>query len=620
MGTFTRSIRKVFENAGRSFLRYPAVIGNALLFSLVAAIRISMDWQDQLPYAFLFNSLQWAFALGAIFSLAAITWSYIRAKAGNAFVLANLAGIAVTIAAFLLLYFLGGTAYKGFDPAYTPDRMLTTIATARVFVAGLLSLFAFLLLAGTTEEGLDFSGAVFMTLKAFFLALIYGLVIMAGVSGVFGAIQGLLYPEMSGKVYQYIATISGFIGFSIFVGYFPDFRKGSADEHRQVAQLQPRFITVLLEFILVPIMLALTVVLLLWAGRTILNGMDTNFMTLNGITSAFAIGGLLLHILITKNDSATARFYRRIFPMAVLLILLFEAWALVLQLSRHGLKTTEYLFILLWVVAFAAAVLLILKQSRGHRYIVYVTSLMAIIAVLPFLGFTDLPLRQQTGRLESILTQQNMLVDGQIKPAQTAPPKAVQEAITETVDFLIYADHVSFPTWLDPDKLKNEGFRTVMGFERTYGEQTPGGREDYRGVGLFLGNGTIDIREYDYQIPLQVFMKEPDAAPVFTGTRGKYEISWQPETATGPVLDVRLDGTYIHREDLKAFTDNLRSKYPADSPYQELQAQPGDLTWVVETNELKLMMVFGRVEISNQGQSGREFLSFDLNSIFVREK
>ncbi len=620
MGTFTRSIRKVFENAGRSFLRYPAVIGNALLFSLVAAIRITMDWQEQLPYAFLFNSLQWAFALGAIFSLAAITWSYAKAKAGNAFILANLAGLAVTVVTFLLLYFLGGTTYKGFDPAYTPDRILTTIATARVFVAGLLSLFGFLLLAGTTEEGLDFSGAVFMTLKAYFLALIYGLVILAGVSGVFGAIQGLLYPEMSGKVYQYIATISGFIGFSIFVGYFPDFRKGSADEHRQVAQLQPRFITVLLEFILVPIMLALTVVLLLWAGRTILNGMDTDFVTLNGITSAFAIGGLLLHILITKNDSATARFYRRIFPMAVLLILLFEAWALVLQLSRHGLKTTEYLFILLWVVAFASAVLLILKQSRGHRYIVYVTSLMAVIAVLPFLGFTDLPFRQQTSRLENLLTQQNMIVDGQIRSAQSEPPQAVREAITDSVDFLIYAENVNYPTWLDPEKLKNEGFRTVMGFDRIYGGQTPGGREDYRGVGIFLGTGTVDIREYDYQIPLQIFMKEPGASPVFSGTRGDYVISWQPDTATGPVLEVSLNGKSIHRDDLKAFTDNLRSNYPSDSPYQEVQANPGDLTWVVETEEMKLMMVFGRVEISNQGQSGREFLSFDLNSVFIREK
>lgn len=619
MGNFTQSIRRVFENAGKSFVTFPAVMVNALLFTLVSIVRTAMDWQDQLPYNFLFNSLQSALALGAIFSLAAITYAHSRLNTKKAFTAANLLGLVVPAAAFLLLYYFGGAMAESYYPGEVVYMAMTGIASARVGVAIFLSLLAFLLLAGKTEQGLDFSGAVFMTLKAFFLALIYGLVIMGGASGVFAAIKALLYTGLTTKVFGYVGAISAFIGFSIFVGYFPDFHKGAQDEHRAAAQKQPRFITVLFEFILVPIMLALTVVLVLWAGRTILGGMNTRFLSLYGIAASYAIGGLLLHILVTHNDSKLANFYKKVFPFAVLFILLFEAWALVIQLNKYGMKTTEYVFIVIWLVAFISAVLLILKKDKAHPWIVYVTSALAVIAVLPFIGFNELPYNQQVGRLERLLTAENMLQGDKIVPAATEPSLSTREGITDAVDFLIYQEN-NPPAWLDKTSLKMDSFRTTFGFDRVFPDQGPDVNGEYQFTMLNLPPMAIDVSGYQWELTsLQAAEKYLDTIR-FTGKKGEYAISWNSNQSSGlPVIEIKLNGQSIVKDDLKAYMDKVQQKYPLGN--QEIpSASLEDMTHRIEVPEISLILIFNRIEINSNSNMGEIYYGVSPQAIYLNEK
>ncbi len=619
MGNFTQSIRRVFENAGKSFVTFPAVMVNALLFTLVSIVRTAMDWQDQLPYNFLFNSLQAALALGAIFSLAAITYAHSRLNSKKAFTGANLLGMLVPAAAFLLVYSFGGTMSESFYPGEVVYMAMTRIVSARVGVAIFLSLLAFLLLAGKTEKELDFSGAVFMTLKAFFLALIYGLVIMGGASGVFGAIKALLYTELTTKVFGYIGAISAFIGFSIFVGYFPDFHKGAQDEHRAAAQKQPRFITVLFEYILVPIMLALTIVLVLWAGRTILGGMNTRFLSLYGIAASYAIGGLLLHILVTHNDSKLALFYKKVFPFAVLFILLFEAWALVIQLNRYGMKTSEYVFIIIWIIALASAVLLILKKHRAHPWIVYVTSALAFIAVLPLIGFSDLPYNQQVSRLEKLLTAENMLQEDKIVPAKAQPSQSTREGIADAVDFLIYQEN-NPPAWLDKKSLKLDSFRTTFGFDRVFPNQGP----DVDGENLYtrlnLPPMAMDVSGYQWELTsLQAAEKYLDTIR-FTGKKGDYAISWNSNQPSGlPVIEITLNGESVLKDDLKAYMETVKQKYPLGN--KEIpSATLEDMTYRIEVPQISLILIFNYIEISANPDTGELYYGVGPLAVYLNEK
>jgi hypothetical protein len=300
MNKWKQSILKIAKDSGEAFQTFPATMICAVAFALVTIVRIQLDWPQQEPYNFLFNCLHWSFALGAIVSLALITAVQSRINTKKAFLYANIAGLAAVAATFVGLYYFGAG-----DPILTGARYLvvSNIAAARVTAVMVVSLLAFIVLAGQPKEQSDFAKSFFMTHKAFFIALIYGGVILAGTTGVAGAVEALLYNDMSSKVYMYISTLVGLVAFTIFVGYFPDFHKGEADEHRETAQKQPRFIEILLGSILVPIVLALTVVLLIWAVKTIAGGQDAAFYRLYRIAAAYTLGGIWLHIRLRRWSS-----------------------------------------------------------------------------------------------------------------------------------------------------------------------------------------------------------------------------------------------------------------------------------------------------------------------------
>lgn len=145
-----------------------------------------------------------AFAMAAILGMAAITAAYSQSGSKRDFLSANLLGVAAAAVTFFALYLFGGT-----EPNYEVSRYLvvSNLSAARVSAALLISLLVFIIFAGYPKDQSDFSRSFFMTHKVFFIALIYGAVIMGGTSGVAGAIQALIYQQMSSKVYMYLGTL-----------------------------------------------------------------------------------------------------------------------------------------------------------------------------------------------------------------------------------------------------------------------------------------------------------------------------------------------------------------------------------------------------------------------------
>lgn len=622
MNAFTRSISKVFEGAVGTVKTFPASIASAVGFAVVTMIRIQLDWPEQEAYNFLFNCLHLAFAVGAIFSLAAITAAKVKFNTARAFLIANLLGVVSVIVTYLLLYFFGGSE---------PDRWANMIvrvsglAAARVTVVMAVSVLSFIVLAAQPKEQSDFSRGFLMTHKAFFIAVIYGAVIMAGTSGVAGAVQVLLYRQMSSKVYQYIGTIVGFLTYTIFVGYFPDFRKGVVDDRRENLQKQPRFIEVLFEFIMIPIALALTVVLLIWTGKTLVAGQGASFMRLAGIATSYAAGGIWLHVMVTHNTSNLAKFYRKIYPFAALLILAFEAWALIVQLNRFGMKSVEYSFLLMWIVAVASVLLLILKKDRAHVIIALLVSAAAVVSVLPLVGYHSLPVRSQISRLENLLVSENILKDGQLVPATAEPDRTVREAITDSVTFLAYAENAKLPAWFSEELGQPDKFRTQLGFEQIWPEP-----EDYfgeapqevMGVSLMLANGAFEIDDYRWAVKLQnVEGKEPSSAvTVVEGDRGTYKINWIVDTMSGmPTLEIMLNDQVILEESMRAYFDRISGSYDI-GPRNYNEGTLEEMSHRLETPEIEVLLVFNNIDFNVNVKEDQMHYWINLDMMYMREK
>jgi hypothetical protein len=616
MENVIRVISKVFKGAIKAFERYPAVIANAAAFSIITIIRIHLDWQQQEAYNFIFNCLHLSFALGAIFSLTTITAAQSRFNSKKSFIIANVLGIIATILTIILLYF-----FSGVYPEYSAMRYknVSTLAAARVSVVIFVSFLLFNILAGYPKEQSDFSKAFFMIHKSFFIALLYGLVIMAGASGVAGAIQSLLYKDLSSKIYGYIGTISGFLAFTIFIGYFPDFRKGIIDEQREISQNQPRFIEVLFEYIMVPIMLALTLVLILWVGKTIMEGMRVSFVQLSSIASSFAIGGIWLHIMLTHYETSLAMFYKKVHSIAVILILAVEAWALAIQLQKFGLKTTEYFFILIWTVALSAAVLLMIKKERAHNIIAVIVSILAIVSVVPYVGYNSLPVRAQVSRLESTLEKEGMFKDHKIIPAVKEPEQDIRESITDSVLYLTNLEGVKLPTWLNKDFRNNDIFKKKLGFEQTFPRHENGIVDEYLGTYLYLAQGAIDIKDYSWAINMQDSYGKENYA-VINGEKGTYKIYWRANQPGGiPYLEILLNDETIVDMDMNEYIDKVTEKYPLGKMNRS-SVPIEDMTMKFETPEIKAMLIFSGVDISLDPRADKINYWINPSILYVEEK
>lgn len=622
MNAFKRAVSQIQRGAVKSFQTFPAAIANALAFSLVTIVRIHLDWPEQEAYNFLFNCLHWSFAFGAIMSMAAITAAKSRIGDNKSFMTANLMGLLAAVSAFLVLYAFGGT-----DPEFTGMRYKTIsiIAASRVGALMLVSFLTFIVMAGYPKDQSDFAHSYFMTHKAFFIALLYGIVIMSGTSAVAGAIRALLYREMSSKVYMYIGTLSGFLAFTIFLGYFPDFSKANSDEHRAVAQKQPRFVEVLFQYIMVPIVLAMTVVLLLWAGKTIIGGMRANFFRLSSIATSFAVSGIWLHIMVTHNETPIAKFYKKTYPVAVLFILAFEAWAFVLQLQKFGLKTTEYFFIVVWIAALLAAVLLIVKKSNAHIGIVAVVCSLAVITVMPFVGYNELPVNAQIKRLENLLESQGMLEDGKLIAAKDEPEKNVRESITDAVSYLAGTNEAKLPSWFERDLQNSNTFKLKMGFEQIWPqpddfyEGSPG---FYMSTSLYLKQMAVDVSNYNWAVSFQdYYEKTQDGGITIEGKKGTYDIYWTytpPDNL--PNLTVMLGGKTIIEDDMNTYIDKITEKYPPGNMESSQAVSIEDMSIKFETPEVEVMIVFRDMSISLDTREDRINYWINPDAMYIREK
>jgi hypothetical protein len=616
---YAKSISQILKGAVKAFKTFPAAIASALGFAIVTMIRIQLDWPAQEPYNFLFNCLHWSFALGAVFSLAAITAARSRYEGEKAFKLANLLGVAVVAVAFLLLYLFAADYNDLYAARYAT---VSGIAAARVGVAMLVSGFAFVIMAAHPKEQSDFSRSLFMTQKAFFIALIYGGVIMAGTSAVAGAFEALIYNDMSSKVYQYIATIVFFLAFTIFLGYFPDFRKGNVDEKREIAQKQPRFVEILFEYIMVPIMIALTAVLLVWAGRSILTGEETSFIQLSSIATSFAVAGIWLHVMVTSRESGLAKFYLRFYPVAALLILAFEAWALAEQVSRYGLKVTSYSFAVLWIIAVAAAVLLLAMKAKSHTIIALITCALAVFSVFPVIGYHALPAASQVNRLEKILVSQGMLQDDKLIPAASEPEKAVRQDITDAVNYLATTRDAKLPAWFDTKLANSDTFREKLGFDQTWPEpEYPDGSGVYTGTYLNLRNGAVDISGYRWVVKLQNYQSESTGTATVKGDKGVYNITWTADQKSGsiPKLKIEMDNRVILEQDLSDFVGRITAKYPPGQG-ESREASFDDMSLKLETPEVSVMLVFSNVEINIDNQQDTINYFMNLSEMYMNEK
>jgi hypothetical protein len=360
---------------------------------------------------------------------------------------------------------------------------------------------------------------------------------------------------------------------------------------------------------------------LIWAARTVLNGMQVRFLQLYSITAAYTVGGLWLHAMTVRNESGLAKTYRIVYPYASIVILVFEGWAVVSQLAVSGLKGTEYIFILLGLLALSGIVLLLLKKAGAHKYIAIVACIIALAAVLPGIGYKELPVAAQVNRLEKLLTNQGMLTGDQLSPASAEPEESAKIAITDAVSYLLDEREAKFPAWFDRNKIDKQGFEEVFGFAQVWPkeENYMTGYSEYRGVYLNLGASAMPIGDYDWVILLQN-QKANLPSVAFTGKNGEYAVSFGSDTDTiPPEIRIILNGETVVQENLDKYFDGILARYSMNAS-GEITAGLDDMSISFETKYFDALLILKYAEFSFSTSGDFTHYWAEPQALYLKEK
>lgn len=612
MSSFGKFVSKIFKGGLSAFQTFPAAIACALVFTVATITQIGLSWSNVESFNFLLSCFRWSFSFGALFGMMLITAAKSRFDRFIAFVVANVCTVFAASIAFFALYFFGGMPSAA-DSAVT---VVSDLASARVVVAMIVSVLIFIVLAAYPKDQSDFARAFFMTHKAFFIALLYGAVIMGGASLIIGALEVLIFYDMWSGIYGQIGAVSGFIGFSIFLGYFPDFRKSRVDDHRITAQTQPHFIEVLFGYILIPVFLALTLVLLGWALKTVLSGMHTSFTQLFGIAATYTLGGLWLYLMVTHHESGLARLYRRFYPIAAMVILIFEVWALVVRIGESGLKISEYYFILLWLVAAVSSVLLLIRKSKAYLPIIFFICALGVFSVLPVIGYQPTTIASQTDRLTTLLEDENILQDHELVPVTSEPKLEVRRNITDAVIYLAGFPEDKLPSWFDPTMERGDVFKEKLGFDQAWSSEGQGGDDSYV-TSVYMPSTAIDISNYRWAVVFNSMGMKGDDHATVTGEYGTYELYWIIDANDGiPTFKIVTDGKTIVDEDFSSFMERIVQSYPG----AQTKAVPlEDISLTIETDELDVLLVFQFVDGYIGPDEYNTYYNLSLNAVYLNE-
>lgn len=618
MNSFLDKISQLKSDVIASIKSYPVTLLSAFLFAIVTAVRIHLDWEQQISLNFLFNCLHWSFAFGAIFSFATTIYTNIMPLSKKKFLTVQGINCIVIFIAFLMLYFLGHS-----NSNQTPLE-LTNIAEARVIVAIVISLIALIAsmaksilmleLHNESEQEVTkwspasaYASSFYLLHRSFFISVLYGGVLTLGVTAVLGAFQALVYMDMSEKVRLYAYTILGFITFILFISHFPSFKRTSDaskesinsnqmnSDSNQAIYEQPKFIQILLSLVVIPVILALSGVLLIWMIRTIVTGFELSFDDLFGISSSYVFVGIWLMVLTTQHTFGITKKFHVIFPIASTIILIFELYAIIKEILKYGFSTSTYVFILIWTGAIISSFFLVKKWKKAYPAILITITVLVILFVMPIVGYHRLPIAIQIQQLETRLTQANMLINHTLVPTTDELTIETRQYITETIYELAYTEDYELPTWWNDDFIIDATFKESFGFDPIYYYQNDYVKSETQFTSIWAKNKPSIISDYDYAITSGAFYKIETESILILHQGIQYELIWKTENAKIPTLEIFKGSERILSQSMESFIESLSKKYPPGID-SRIEVNQEDIQYQIENEQLKILLVFNNVE------------------------
>ncbi|WP_160725475.1 DUF4153 domain-containing protein [Bacillus sp. USDA818B3_A] len=483
-----------------------------------------------------------------------------------------------------------------------PVPVMSREIEIRTSVALFALLWAFIWIP-VIKSQISFNKSFMIAFKSLFHSLFFSFIIYGGIAVIL-AVFSQLIVEIDGTAYAYTANIV-FILFApmYFLSLIPNYP--SAKDQEDIKGVEeaancPKFLEILLSYILIPLLAIFTLIIVLYILKNITGVFWTDSL-LEPMLVSYAVTVILLYILVSEIENKFTSFFRKIFPKVLVPIVLFQIVSSVISLMESGVTYTRYYVILFGIFAAAAGILLSILPVRKNGFIAVLLIIFSVISIVPPVDAFTISRNSQIATLEQELLKYNMLENNRIKPNNSVSEQD-QKIITRTVYYLEQMGYIKEIDYFPKDFNVYNDFYDTFGFKE-YQEHLGTGND---GVYLMTEPGTtINIAGYDRFIQMELFKSDRN---------GEEQISEFKEA--GKVYTL-LKVTKGNEVDLKLMAENSREliSFPTQEIFDKFYNYTGtketittsEATFTKENDRAKMTIVVQNVSIEkeyNQNNAG----------------
>jgi MFS family permease len=331
-------------------------------------------------------------------------------------------------------------------------------------VVGIFALFIAFIWIPSIRRSTDFYSIFLCVFKSFFISAFFSGIIFGGISAIIAAINALLLP-VSSHAYAHTANIVWVLWAPmLFLSLIPAFSLYNETPEKIKKSIgYPHFLEVLLSYVLIPLISIYTLVLLLYMGKTIYLG-NWNDNLLEPLILTYLIAVLLLYVLVKHIDNISTRLFRKIFPVLLAAIALYQTISSIVKAFDEGIVFTRYFVILFSLYSLVCGILLFLFPKKKNDVIAWLAILLALVSITPYMGAFGVSSASQSAIVENTLEKNGMLQNGGIIPKSDVSDQD-KKNISRGVSYLNSVNDLDKLAFLPNNFDYSIDFKNVFGFD-----------------------------------------------------------------------------------------------------------------------------------------------------------
>ena len=465
------------------------------------------------------------------------------------------------------------------------------------------SLFAAYLYLPSAKNNVNFGNVALAHFKSAFTSILYGVVLYLGIAAIMGAIDILLY-DIDYKSYAHAANII-FVLFTplYYLSLLPKFNSMDENEHdkKEISYSYPKFLEILVSNITIPLITAFSVVLIIYFIKILVTGVWP-VGQVGPMVLGYSAAGYFIYILSSNLSNKFSVYYRKLFPMVLIPLVAMQMVSSYIRIEAYGITESRYYVVLFGIFSIVCALMLIFGKRKNTNMIVLLSSIFALISIIPPVDAFSISKNSQQNRLEDILIRNNMLVNNEIvkKSDISNDDKFEITNISNYMNGMGYLDDMPWYPLKDNENYY-ANFKNTYGFEQYYDRGYPIDEETVYLSVMLNSNEIINIEGFDMFFKINIYNNSSSPVEVgeFKLNNKDYKILQHSDTNGDLTIMINQGDLTIMEIPMMEFIDEL---YENANESKAMMAQE-ELTIEKQNEDIKIKLLINSLYVDRSNSS-----------------